>query len=58
MNFYFIDDIFYLEVNNILNIKLLKGKITFAECLKGTKPITKRASNSNEKELPNKMTRI
>jgi len=32
--------------------------MTFAECLKGTKPITKRPSNSNEKELPNKMTRI
>jgi len=39
----------------MLNIKLLKGKMIFTKCLKGTKPITKRTFNSNKKELSNKI---
>lgn len=54
---YFIDDIFYLEVDNISNIKLLNEKMNFADCLKGTKPITKRTSDIDEKELPVKIPR-
>lgn len=59
---YFIDDIFYLEVANISNIKLLNEKMNFADCLKGTKRTLEkepleRTSDIDEKELPVKIPR-
>lgn len=54
------NDIFFLNVENISDIKLLNEKtLSFAECLKGTKPI-KRSLNITDtaEERPKKVIRI
>jgi hypothetical protein len=46
-------------VDKVSDIRVLKESITFAECLKGTKPIKKRASMDDQMgKSPNKIIRI
>jgi len=53
------DDIFYLDVENVSNIKIIENeKLTFQQLLLGTKPILRKTSCEDNLGLPpNKIAR-
>jgi len=53
-----LDDIFYIEVQKLSDIKLIGNKtLSFAQLLLGSKPILKRTVSESISESPSKIVR-